>query len=608
MYNFFDFNKIKPKGWLLEQLKIQAKGLSGNLDKVWPDIRDSAWIGGNNEGWERVPYWLDGFIPLAYLLNDDDMISRVEKYISAILDRQQEDGWICPCRIEERGRYDVWAHFLIGKVLSVYCSFSNSDRAYKALYKSMQCLYSLMKNGDIKLFDWGKYRWFECMIPLQFLYDSCKELWIKELANLIRTQGTDYTKITDSWKRPLNKWTLDTHIVNLCMMLKYEGVSCKLFEEEYKDVAEKLWTILESYNGTAVGTFTGDECLSGLNNNQGTELCSVVELMYSCELLYAITGKNVWADRLEKVAFNALPATISDDMWSHQYDQCVNQIACIRFPGKSIFRTNNEEAHLFGLEPNFGCCTANFNQGWPKLTMSCYLKSKEGLTSVLMLPSELDTTINGVNVRVKCETEYPFRNCGVYTIETENAVDFEFKIRVPHWATAVKINGEVFANNGFVTFNTKWNKIEKVSVEFITAPKMVKRPNNMYAVEYGPLVFSLPIEYRTKMYEYEKDGVKREFPYCDYELYPESEWRFGFADKEFEVIEKKGDEIPFSSKNPRIAIKAKFAPINWDFADGYETVSNETPISSKAIGTAEEKEMIPYGCAKLRITETVITE
>ena len=55
-------------GWLRRQLEIQANSLSGNLDKMWPDIQDSAWIGGDREGWERVPYWLDGFIPLAYLL------------------------------------------------------------------------------------------------------------------------------------------------------------------------------------------------------------------------------------------------------------------------------------------------------------------------------------------------------------------------------------------------------------------------------------------------------------------------------------------------------------------------------------------------------------
>ncbi|MBQ2720100.1 MAG: hypothetical protein IJF23_01060, partial [Clostridia bacterium] len=74
MYKFYTSKHLKPSGWLLKQLKIQAEGLSGNLDKVWPDVRDSGWVGGTAEGWERLPYWLDGFIPLAYLLEDDELI------------------------------------------------------------------------------------------------------------------------------------------------------------------------------------------------------------------------------------------------------------------------------------------------------------------------------------------------------------------------------------------------------------------------------------------------------------------------------------------------------------------------------------------------------
>ena len=62
-YDFLTSKEIVPGGWFARQLKIQADGLAGNLDKVWPDVRDSAWIGGKCEGWERVPYWLDGFIP-----------------------------------------------------------------------------------------------------------------------------------------------------------------------------------------------------------------------------------------------------------------------------------------------------------------------------------------------------------------------------------------------------------------------------------------------------------------------------------------------------------------------------------------------------------------
>ena len=93
---FYTTNEVKAKGWLKKQLQIQAEGLSGNLDKMWMDVKDSAWIGGDREGWERVPYWLDGFIPLAWFLEDEDMKARADKYIHAIVERQKEDGWICP--------------------------------------------------------------------------------------------------------------------------------------------------------------------------------------------------------------------------------------------------------------------------------------------------------------------------------------------------------------------------------------------------------------------------------------------------------------------------------------------------------------------------------
>lgn len=112
-YKHFTTKEIRPRGWLLRQLKIQAQGLSGHLDKMWPDISQSKWIGGNKDGWARVPYWLDGFIPLAYLLDDDDLKARAQKYIDGIMRLQKPDGWICPCDDKDRAHYDMWAAFLI---------------------------------------------------------------------------------------------------------------------------------------------------------------------------------------------------------------------------------------------------------------------------------------------------------------------------------------------------------------------------------------------------------------------------------------------------------------------------------------------------------------
>jgi len=183
-------NEIKPRGWLLRQLQIQAEGLSGNLDQFWPDIKESRWIGGDKEGWERVPYWLDGFIPLAYLLDDEGLKIRAQKYIDAIIDGQEEDGWICPCPKDERSRYDMWALFLILKVLVVYYECSRDERVEEVIYKAT-------KNFDRHidshtLFGWAQTRWFEMLIPIYWLYERRNEDWLVHLMTKIRAQGFDY--------------------------------------------------------------------------------------------------------------------------------------------------------------------------------------------------------------------------------------------------------------------------------------------------------------------------------------------------------------------------------------------------------------------------------
>ena len=605
MYRVLEGKELRPTGWMRRQLEIQAKGLSGNLDKVWPSVRDSAWIGGDHDSWERVPYWLDGFIPLAYLLEDEDMIARAEKYVRAIIERQQEDGWLCPCPPEERATYDIWALFLIGKVLTLYWEFTHDRLALECTYRAMKNLKELMDQQVVVLHDWGKSRWFEAFLPLLSLYEQYGEEWIVDLAKKLREQGLDYPSFLETWKRPLNKWVHHTHIVNIAMMFKYEALTAKLFGEKYQNSAEKLWRILEKYNGTAVGIFTGDECLSGVSNIQGTELCSVVELMYCCEVLYAITGDDIWAQRLEKAAFNALPATLSDDMWVHQYDQMVNQIACYRFPGKSIFRTNGQDANCFGLAPNYGCCTANFNQAWPKLARFALLRSEDGLCAPVWLPVEVHTQIQGVPVTVTCETEYPFRFSAKWTVTVERPVQFALKLRVPAWAKSLKRNGVAVELTGQVVLDQLWKETQSITLEVTDQPRLVDRPHALKVAEYGPLVFAVPIAAKERLLEDPmiEPEVERQSIFADRELYPCSAWNFGFTDQAFTVEENAGDEIPFSSQAPRLTLRTKLCKVNWDMADGYEWVANPTPRSRRPVSAPEEVELFPYGCTKLHMTE-----
>lgn len=595
-------NELKPTGWLKNQLEIQANGLSGNLDKIWPSVSDSSWIGGSDDGWERVPYWLDGFIPLAYLLEDTDMIARAQKYINAILDRQQEDGWIAPCEKDKRNEYDVWAVFLICKVLVLYAECAKEEK------KIHSAVYAALKNLDRHiegsiLFDWASARWFECLVPLVWLYERQPEDWMLDLVQKLEVQGIDYEKMFSNWRysQRRERWSMLNHVVNMGMMLKSSALRSLFTGEDSNAFAKNAMEILLRDHGMACGHFTGDECLSGRSPVHGAECCSVTEAMYSYEWLTAITGDAYWADRLEKTTFNALPATISPDMWTHQYDQMTNQVECSRFPeGKQPFNTNSEESHLFGLEPNFGCCTANFNQGWPKFAMSTFMAAEDGIAVTAIAPSKLTTE----NIEAEIITNYPFEDGYSVTVKSKKPCGISLYLRVPEGAKNAAINGEK-AQTGYnkITLNIDGEKTVKVSFTFDV--ELEERDDEMYCVKRGNLVFSLPIGERWEKLEFTRNGAQRKFPYCDYEIYPTTAWNYAFASDEFKVTFSEVDKLPFSPEGAPVRIKSKFVPIDWKKIDGRCT---EIPDGRVPTGEAVELEMVPYGCTTLRMTQMPVVK
>ena len=599
--------ELHPAGWLRRQLEIQAEGLSGHLDEIWPDIRDSRWIGGDKEGWERVPYWLDGFIPLAWLLDRDDLKARAARYIDAILARQKPDGWICPCADEERAQYDVWAAFLIGKVLTVYHDCTGDPRIEGAVCGLLR---SLDRHVDAHtLFSWGQSRWFECLIPLFWLWERRPEDWMRKFAHKLRLQGTDYRALFSDWQfeKPDEKgrWTYLTHVVNLAMALKAEALysritGCGTTVEEPNAFCRRAIGLLQRGHGMPTGHFTGDECLSGTSPIQGSELCSVVEAMYSCEQLLSVTGDSFWGDLLERLAFNALPAATSPDMWTHQYDQMTNQPQCSRLsPEKTPFRTNSGESHLFGLEPNFGCCTANFSQGWPKFALSVFMRAEDGVAVTAIAPAVLETEVGGVPVRIELETDYPFRDGYRVKVKAERPVEFALYLRAPGFVSGALAGERELVPGEECRIFRRWEGEESIPASFAMESTLRRRPSGMYVLDRGPLLFSLPVGERWEKREYTRGGVERRFPWCDYELFPTTRWAYAFASREWEPEFGEIGAYPFSPESAGIAMRGKLAGIEWGMEDG---LLEECPAGVEN-SAPEWKKLIPYGCTSLRMTE-----
>jgi len=604
---------IRPAGWLKNQLQIQADGLSGHLDEFWPDVKNSGWFGGDAEAWERAPYWLDGFVPLAYLLQDEDMINKVRSYMDTIIKGQDENGWIGPA--EDSSDYDLWAIFLVTKPLLQYYEASGDERVPDVIQNIYRWVDGHIGRRPLK--NWGKYRWFEALLGICQTYERTGEKWLLDLAVKLQGQGFDWIDFFKRWPitEPTEKgdWNYMGHVVNNAMAVKAPGLWWRMTGNP--DDRLMVYTMMDKqdrYHGTVVGIFTGDECLAGKNPIQGIELCAVVEYMYSLEVLSSVLGDAQFGERLEKLAFNALPATFKPDMWAHQYDQQINQVLCsVRddYP----WTTNGPESNIYGLEPNYGCCTANFSQGWPKFASHLWMRTadKDGLAAVAYAPCEFDTAVNDVPVTVKVETDYPFRENVDITIIVENPVAFPLKLRIPGWAAEARLligEEEILSPSPgeYYEIRREWNGETKISLSFPMQPRGVRGYHNSLAITRGPLVYSLKIGEEWKRIH--EDKPYRELPHGDWEVHSTTAWNFALDIDEDDLAdimkfeEHPVGDMPFSPEGaPVSAVVEGIQLENWELIYGSAGDIPVSPVTAE--GEKVKLILIPYGCTNLRLTQ-----
>lgn len=617
---------IKPQGWLKQQLRIQADGLVGHLDEFWPSIKDNPILGGDYEkGWERVPYWLDGLVPLAALLEDKEITGKVNKYMDYIIVHQHPSGFLGNDESVRQLDYDMWDQLLMLKVLIQYYEISDDKRVFDVMEKLFIFLDERI-TSQAEFGEWGKSRWFEGLIGIYWYLEKSENAnheLLKYFIVKLHAFGLDWKSLFKRWpceqtsKIRTMSWSQIAHVVNNGMVVK-AGALYYRFSGDEKD-KQSVYDIIEKldkFHGRPIGLTSGDECFSGKEAIQGTELCAVVEWMYSLEILLSIMGDSEFGDRLEKVTFNAFPATCSPDMWSHQYDQQTNQIAAAVMAGEKgdpdlVWSTNGSDANTFGLEPDFGCCTANMAQGWPKFTTHTWMKTKnEGLAAITYAPNTVETVLDGNNVKIDLETNYPFSDKLTFKISLKKDSSFPLELRIPEWASnaSVVINGNKERepkNGSFYCINRKWSDGDIVILTLPMTAKGQRYFNNALVIERGPLLYSLKIEEKWKRIN--ADDPMKALPHGDWEVHPVSPWNYALDLNEESVSKldfdvKEVGNVPFSPDGAPISVKVKGKRLpDWKAVNFCAVNMPESPVVSEE--ELEELTLIPYGCTNLRITE-----
>ena len=377
------------------------------------------------------------------------------------------------------------------------------------------------------------------------------------------------------------------------------------------------WTF--EYHGSASGTILADERLNGLNPYYGSELCTDVETIYSLAYNYFAIGDPYYADRAELTAFNALPAAVSDDWWSHQYMTQPNQPYSKNLSDTPFYDVNTQ-GQTFGLEPDYPCCTVNHPQGYPKFTMYSYLrKGDTGLVHGLLSPGRLQTQVSGRRVSIDCETDYPFNDTLSYTIDSKT--NFDFYLRAPQWASSISIrssSGGDSLDSSSIDPDSRLSRLEirpgttKITYELSTDLRIESRANDTVAVYRGAILygFYIPPVVSTgppKFYNNQTDvpAGSTPSPVHDHVLLNDTQWNVAI-DPSTLVYNPGSGPLPsptFQDGKLPMSVSAKACLIDWPLFKGAVPDSPIPKTERKCLGDTFEITLRPYGSAKLHMAD-----
>ncbi|MEA5015053.1 MAG: glycoside hydrolase family 127 protein [Candidatus Limiplasma sp.] len=613
VFSRLSLRQVRPEGWLKRQLQIQMEGLSGKLYDLWDSVGSySGWLGGSGESWERAPYYLDGMLPLAWYLEDEEHLALCRRFIDWTLGSQTPDGNFGPYKTAD----DYWSRYAMLKVLAQWAEIADDSRVLPFMERYFTYIASEVDRRPPE--NWSKSRIPDLLYCMKWALENGGNPGIARQAEKLDRAGSDWVeymaclpfprpaKYYIGWDQ-LNRMNYnefdrlaryhDTHIVNVAMGLKHPAMRYAFTGDEHcKEALHKGLGDLKHYHGVPSGCMNGDEHLAGSDPNQGAELCSVVEAMFSMTASMEVFGESTLADDMERLAYNALPATITEDFMGHQYLQQANQVKCT--DEKRPWFNSYNDANIFGLEPNFGCCTANMHQGWPKMLNALWFRQgSDGLVSMVLAPSTVSIPMGGQTLSIRLDTDYPFRDTLTYHVLKAPDTEVTLKLRIPGWCDAPAIDGkEVQPVDGFVALRRILHAGDTVTVTLPMTVRTSRWFHNSIAVERGPLVYGLKIKEIWRPY-WQAAGV------TDYQVYPDSDWNFALPEKpEVQVTESAVSDIPFSKAYPPVRLKVAARPVpSWQLDAGNAATLPQSPILCDSPDV--QVELVPFGCTTLRISE-----
>lgn len=611
---------VKARGWVGEMLRREADGLAGRLGEIsdWLDKKGNAWLEpGGSHGWEEVPYWLRGYHALACQLDDKAKLEESHFWIEAILKSAQPDGYFGPVNAGKDGRRELWANMLALQILQDYYEHTGDERVLPVM--TAYCRWELNYPDEKFLRDyWENSRGGDNLLSVIWLYNRTGDQFLLDLMKKIHRCTANWMQDTS-----LPNW----HNVNVAECFREPATYSLLPGEEkaLQNTYNNYRLIRRIYGQVPGGMFGSDEnCRHGyIDPRQGTETCGFVEQMLSDEILMAQTGDVMWAANLEDVAFNSLPASMTEDLKALRYLTCPNMV---QSDSRNHHPGVDNRGPFFSMNPfSSRCCQHNHAMGWPYYAQNLVLASADG-GAALLTYSDCQAALlvnGGKKVTIDEQTRYPFDEDVLLTIGglgKKQTATFPLYLRIPAWAgdAHVQVNGQsvdCMTTEGLLCISRTWKDGDRVQLHLpmhLSLRRWALNKNSV-SVDYGPLTMSLLIKERREQVDsrataigdshWQEGADASQWPTT--EIYADSPWNYALVPCiKSMTVERMGwpeDNYPFAQASVPLRVKASGAPVpSW--GQDETGLCQVLPESDAPRGAVEPITLIPMGAARLRVS------
>ncbi|WP_018548875.1 RICIN domain-containing protein [Streptomyces sp. LaPpAH-108] len=602
------FTRLRPgsitaRGWLAGQLRLQLDGLFGRYEQRshFLDFTTTGWVHPENPGWEELPYWLRGYVPLAIATGDEHALANSRRWIDAVLATQQADGFFGPrsLRTSLDGGPDFWPFLPLLMALRTWEEYSGDTRIVPFLTRFLTFMNAQGKGA----FDhsWVSYRWGDGLDIALWLYDRTGDGFLLDLADKMHGYGASWTGALPT-----------PHNVNIAQGFR-EGAQYARRSGSTADTraAYQVYDqVMGSYGQFPGGGFAGDENIRpGFGDpRQGFETCGIVEFMASHELLTRITGDPVWADRCEELAFNLLPAALDPAGRAVHYITSANSIDL-----DNRTKTQGQFQNGFAMQSfqpgvdQYRCCPHNYGMGWPYFNEELWLAAPGGgLAAALYSPCTVRATVaGGTEVTITEDTDYPFGETVRLTLATPRGVRFPLHLRVPGWCAEPRltVNGKAYAATpgpSFTVVDRQWSNGDTVTLRLPqrTVLRTWSAGQDAVSVEHGPLAYALRIG--ENYVRYAGDDT---FP--EYEVHATTPWNYGLVPDSIPEFTRSGGPVPanpFTQEGTPVRMTARARRVAEWVADDEHVVAPLQRSPARSDSPVESVTLVPMGAARLRIS------